>query len=115
MGRHDGRGYLEDGALGPQGQQLDSLSPLNLHCFENFFPFQHYEVAVADAVVPAMRWLWVRLLPRALHDAQRVSRLRSLSPAPRAPPLIRSCPRSQLQFPQTERTQNPPTGTAPTC
>ena len=67
------------------GQRPDSLSPLNLHCFEYIFPFQHHEVAVADAVVPWRLWLRARLLPRTLHDARRVSRLRSLSPdsAPR--------------------------------
>lgn len=40
-----------------QGQQLDSLSPLDLHCFEHIFSLQHHEVAVMDAVVPEMRGL----------------------------------------------------------
>lgn len=40
-----------------QGQQPDSLSSLDLHCFENIFSLQHHEVAVMDAVVPEMRGL----------------------------------------------------------
>lgn len=64
------------------------FSPLDLHCFKHIFPFQHHEVAVADAVIPGMRWLWARLLVRALHDAQPISELRGVSLVPRAPPLV---------------------------
>lgn len=62
-----------------------------------------------------MRWPWARLLLRALHDAQPVSELRSVSPVPRALPLALGCSRWQPHLPQTKRTQSPLTGTAPTC
>ena len=56
-----------------EGQIPDLLSPLDLHCFKYIFPFQHHEVAVADAVIPGILWLWAWLILRALHDVQRVS------------------------------------------
>lgn len=62
VGRPAGKGYLESGDGDPEGQPPDLLSPLDLHRFEHIFPFQHHEVAVTDAVVPGMRWLWVQRL-----------------------------------------------------
>lgn len=82
-GRPGGREYLNVVRHPPSPPRpAILLSALNLHCFEHIFPFQHHEVAVADAVVSRLQRLWAWLLPGILHAAQRGLALRGVPAAP---------------------------------